>query len=50
MNIQNTDQGYHYNVMRRAIDLIDEGGTSMTLDDLARAMNMSPAHFQRLFS
>lgn len=50
MNIQNTDQGYHYNVMRRAIDLIDEGGAAMTLDELARAMNMSPAHFQRLFS
>ncbi len=50
MNIQNTEAGYHYNVMRRAIDLIDEGGAGMTLDDLAGAMNMSPAHFQRLFS
>ena len=49
MNIQ-TDQGYHYHVMRRAIDLIDEGGTDMTLDQLATAMDMSPAHFQRLFS
>ena len=50
MNIQNTEQGYHYNVMRRAIDLIDEGGAGMTLDDLAHAMKMSPAHFQRQFS
>ena len=50
MNIQNTEQGYHYNVMRRAIDLIDAGGAGMSLDDLAGAMNMSPAHFQRLFS
>ena len=50
MNIQNSEQGYHYNVMRRAIDLIDAGGAGMTLDDLAGAMNMSPAHFQRLFS
>ena len=49
MNIQ-TDQGYHYHVMRRAIDLIDAGGTDMTLDQLAGAMGMSPAHFQRLFS
>jgi len=36
--------------MRRAIDLIDAGGPAMTLDALARAMNMSPAHFQRVFS
>ncbi len=50
MNVQNTEQGYHYNVMRRAIGLIDEGGSAMTLEDLARAMHMSPAHFQRLFS
>ncbi|QIE46506.1 methylated-DNA--[protein]-cysteine S-methyltransferase [Pseudohalocynthiibacter aestuariivivens] len=45
-----TDQGYHFHVMRRAIDLIDAGGTDMTLDQLSGAMNMSPAHFQRLFS
>ncbi|RKF16145.1 methylated-DNA--[protein]-cysteine S-methyltransferase [Roseovarius spongiae] len=49
MNVQ-TDQGYHYHVMRRAIELIDANGADMTLDRLARAMNMSPAHFQRLFS
>jgi AraC family transcriptional regulator of adaptative response/methylated-DNA-[protein]-cysteine methyltransferase len=36
--------------MRRAIDLIDQGGESMSLEDLARAMDMSPAHFQRLFT
>ncbi len=50
MNVQATDQGYHYNVMRRALDLIDAGGPGLSLDDLARQMNMSPAHFQRLFS
>ncbi|MCT4372313.1 methylated-DNA--[protein]-cysteine S-methyltransferase [Yangia mangrovi] len=43
-------QGYHFNVMRRAIELIDAGGTQMTLERLADEMDMSPAHFQRLFS
>ena len=43
-------EGYHFNVMRRAIDLIDQSGESMSLEDLARAMDMSPAHFQRLFT
>lgn len=43
-------QSYHYHVMRRAIDLIDEREGALSLDDLAGEMNMSPAHFQRLFS
>jgi len=43
--------GYHYAVIARALRLIDaEGGTAMPLDDLARALNMSPAHFQRVFT
>ncbi|MDO6485370.1 bifunctional helix-turn-helix domain-containing protein/methylated-DNA--[protein]-cysteine S-methyltransferase [Shimia thalassica] len=42
-------QGYHFNVMRRAIEVIDQSEKSLTLDDLAREMDMSPAHFQRLF-
>ena len=50
MNVALPETGYHYNVMRRAIELIDRGGESMSLDDLAREMGMSPAHFQRLFS
>jgi len=50
MNVQTSEQGYHYNVMRRAIRLIDEGGEGLTLDQLAARMDMSPAHFQRLFS
>ncbi|MEX0284253.1 MAG: methylated-DNA--[protein]-cysteine S-methyltransferase [Paracoccaceae bacterium] len=50
MNVQTTESGYHYNVMRRAIDLIDQGGEAHSLEELARAMDMSPAHFQRLFS
>ncbi|WP_394179442.1 bifunctional helix-turn-helix domain-containing protein/methylated-DNA--[protein]-cysteine S-methyltransferase [Yoonia maritima] len=42
---------YHYQVMRRAIDAIDAAGdTQLSLADLAADMNMSPAHFQRLFS
>jgi len=45
-----TDQSYHFNVMRRAIEVIDAGGPGMTLDALAGEMGMSAAHFQRLFS
>lgn len=47
-----TDQSpsYHYAVIARALKVIDDGGPSLTLDDLARRMDMSPAHFQRLFS
>ena len=42
---------YHYGVIRRAIDLIDApGGTALSLDDLAAQLEMSTAHFQRLFS
>ena len=36
--------------MTRAIDLIDAADAPLTLDALAGQMNMSPAHFQRLFS
>jgi AraC family transcriptional regulator of adaptative response/methylated-DNA-[protein]-cysteine methyltransferase len=43
-------ESYHYNVMRRAIALIDAGGEGMTLEALAGEMGMSAAHFQRLFS
>ncbi len=45
-----TGQGYHYHVMRRAIDLIDQSDAALTLEQLAANMDMSPAHFQRLFS
>ena len=42
---------YHYQVMRRAIAAIDAAGDApLPLADLAAEMNMSPAHFQRLFS
>lgn len=42
--------GYHFDVMRRAIDVVDAAGPQATLEELAAAMNMSPAHFQRIFS
>lgn len=46
-----TDQNsYHYAVIARALKIIDEGGPSLSLDDLAARMGMSPAHFQRTFS
>lgn len=44
------EQSYHYGVMRRAIEMIDSGETSLSLEDLAQAQGMSPAHFQRQFS
>ena len=44
------EHSYHYHVMRRAIDRIDAAETPMPLDQLAREMDMSPAHFQRVFS
>ena len=49
-SIPTADQGYHYGVMRRAIDLIDAAEDPLTLEEIARQMDMSPAHFQRLFS
>lgn len=48
--MEHTD-GYHFQVMRRAIDAIDaHADTPLSLDELAGQMQMSPAHFQRLFS
>jgi len=41
---------YHYDVMRRAIDLIDGLDSSVSLETLAAEMRMSSAHFQRIFS
>ena len=45
-----TENSYHYQLIRRALDEIDAGGSQMSLGDLANRMNMSPAHFQRVFS
>lgn len=41
---------YHYAVIARALQHIDEGGPSLTLEALAARMGMSAAHFQRIFS
>ena len=46
----NQPGSYHYAVMRRAIAVIDSAEGRLSLDELAAAMSMSPAHFQRLFS
>ncbi len=43
-------QPYHYAVIARALGIIDAEGPALTLDALAARMQMSPAHFQRLFS
>ncbi len=44
------ESSYHYQVMRRAIEAIDASPEPLRLEDLAARLNMSPAHFQRLFS
>lgn len=44
------NQSYHYNVIRRALEVIDEHGSDIALEQLASEMGMSPAHFHRLFS
>lgn len=49
-NLAEDTQGYHFNVMRRALDVIDVRGPHVSLDELAQEMQMSPAHFQRVFS
>jgi AraC family transcriptional regulator of adaptative response/methylated-DNA-[protein]-cysteine methyltransferase len=44
------DTRYHYNVIRRAIEEIDAAETPLSLKALAARMQMSPAHFQRVFT
>lgn len=42
---------YHYGVIARAIRRIDAaGGAALPLETLAAELDMSPAHFQRVFS
>ncbi|MCO8144037.1 bifunctional helix-turn-helix domain-containing protein/methylated-DNA--[protein]-cysteine S-methyltransferase [Rhodovulum tesquicola] len=49
--MQDSTDSYHYQVIRRAIARIDAaGGQPLPLDRLAAEMEMSPAHFQRVFS
>ncbi len=52
MNIEApAENGYYYKLMRRAIERIDaEDGRTLGLEEIAREMNLSPAHFQRIFS
>lgn len=50
MTFEPVDQSYHYGVIRRAIEVIDDGSEDLSLEVLAARMSMSPAHFQRLFS
>lgn len=47
-----TDQTppYHYQVIRRAIEILDASDGRVALADLAAQMGMSAAHFQRVFS
>ncbi|WP_372893208.1 methylated-DNA--[protein]-cysteine S-methyltransferase [Rhodosalinus sp.] len=41
---------YHYNVIRRALDVIDAADRELSLDELAGRLGLSAAHFQRVFS
>ncbi len=41
---------YHYGVIARAIRLIDQAPTGLSLEVLSAQMGISPAHFQRTFS
>lgn len=46
-----TDTAYHYGVIKRAIEVIDDAnGRSLSLNNIASELQMSPAHFQRVFS
>ncbi|WP_136646292.1 methylated-DNA--[protein]-cysteine S-methyltransferase [Tabrizicola sp. YIM 78059] len=47
-----TDQSpaYHYQVIARALQIIDAEGPCLSLEILAARMQMSPSHFQRVFS
>ncbi|TBX28824.1 bifunctional helix-turn-helix domain-containing protein/methylated-DNA--[protein]-cysteine S-methyltransferase [Nioella sediminis] len=45
------DSAYHFNVIRRALDVIDATpGPGPSLEELAKGLGMSPAHLQRVFS
>lgn len=50
VDLEQIHSDYHYRLMRRAIDRIDEAEGALSLPEIAAEMRMSPAHFQRLFS
>lgn len=41
---------YHYQVIARALSLVDAAQVPLSLEALAEKLQMSPAHFQRVFS
>ena len=42
--------GYHFNVITRALKIIDAEGPGLSLEALSASMGISAAHFQRVFS
>lgn len=50
MKIDQPEGRYHYQTMRRALDVIDAAEGRLSLEALASEMDMSAAHFQRIFS
>ncbi|MEO1491241.1 MAG: bifunctional helix-turn-helix domain-containing protein/methylated-DNA--[protein]-cysteine S-methyltransferase [Pseudomonadota bacterium] len=51
MNIEITQDRFQYDLMAAALRYIEENAeTQPTLDDVAAAIGLSPAHFQRVFS
>jgi len=45
------EHSYYWPLVRRAIDRLDSPeGRNLSLEDIAAEMNLSPAHFQRVFS
>jgi AraC family transcriptional regulator of adaptative response/methylated-DNA-[protein]-cysteine methyltransferase len=49
-SLASPEDNYHYGVMRRAIEIIDTSEAPVSLDAIAAEMDMSSAHFQKLFS
>ncbi|WP_251363733.1 methylated-DNA--[protein]-cysteine S-methyltransferase [Epibacterium ulvae] len=49
-DVSEPEQAYHYGVIRRAMEAIDQCDDSLLLENLASQMGMSPSHFQRVFS
>jgi AraC family transcriptional regulator of adaptative response/methylated-DNA-[protein]-cysteine methyltransferase len=51
IHMPQSEDSYYYQLMRRAIERIDaDDGRELSLEDIAAEMNLSPAHFQRVFS
>ncbi len=47
--MDSTEAKYHYGVIKRAIEIIDED-QSLSLDDIAARLGFSPSHLQQVFS